>query len=133
MYNVLNSNFQSEFMEYKVYTYQNCVQGSRYIEDTEEFDSRYKNEVYNYSLDGFLQFLDKEEKISQDYCANIEKYIRELRASEKIDQPSFVGYLSKLDFYLYKSMYKSEDIEKKSLSQFESNNFVKINDDPSKK
>jgi len=130
MYDNNSTNCQSDILNYKIHINQRCVQGSEYQQDLESFESTYKQKGYAYSIDGFFDYLANTNKLTKEYCSHFEKYIKDIYSLGLINIMMYNQYYASLDFYLAKSDYNSEKISENPLTKFETNNFIKVNDDP---
>lgn len=126
------NNDNRQLIDYQNHLNYTCRADSIYQIDLVEFKSKQGKYSSNSDpLHNYLDFLDGEEKINEEYCAHLEQYINGLLSSNAINQLTFNEYHYKLNFYLVKTRYDAEKISKNPITQFETNNFIKSDDSSS--
>lgn len=120
----LNNN-QNGIVKYKSFVNSTSIRDSLYHKDIELFELE-QSKYYSYSdfLSNFIEWLDANMKLTQEYSKYLEKMINDLYRYDGLSSYMYCTYYLMIDFYLCKSKYKTNKISQNFVS-FESNNFKK--------
>lgn len=119
----------SDIQNYKMHISSTCIYGSQYQQDVEEFEVKYQQENYAYSIEGFFDYLLNNDRLTEDYVAHFQKYFNGLLTSGVIFSAAYVRYNAMLNFFFSKTNFSVNEGQ----TEYEENNFLVLRGKDEKK
>ena len=110
----------NDIQNYKIYINSTCIRGSQYQQDIEEFEAKYEQENYAYSMEGFYDYLANNVKLTKDYTAHFQTYFGGLLASGIIFPATYTIHQAMLSFFFSKTNFSVNEEH----TEYEENNFL---------
>ena len=116
-----NVSNQNEIVMYRVYLQSYCRRDSLFMYDINEFEQKSRFDQSQYTIKGFLKYLNDNQKLTYDYCSHFELYFNHILQRQEINLASHFIYNAILNF-----LYSTKNYLPNNDYIFEENNFYTI-------